>query len=258
MLKEPAASRSSDAPSDGRVVTAKRPNHVWHTDLTAVPIGAGFWCSWLPFALPQRWPFCWWVAVVVDHYSRRVMGITVFKAEPSAIAVRAFLGRTIAASGVKPRHLISDKGSQFWPCKDFKAWCDRKDIKPRFGAVGKHGSIALVERFILTMKQVLAQLPLIPLRRESFCNELTMIIQWYNQHRPHESLEVKTPNEVYDDRFPASRKPRIEPRAGWPRGSPCARPQTLVAGKSGQRFEMTVDFHKKRRHLPILTLKRAA
>jgi hypothetical protein len=73
------------------------------------------------------------------------MGITVFRTEPSAVAIRAFLGRTIATTGAKPRHLISDKGSQFWPCKDFKGWCDGKDIKPRFGAVGAHGSIALVE-----------------------------------------------------------------------------------------------------------------
>jgi transposase InsO family protein len=54
-------------------------------------------------------------------------------------------------------------------------------------------AIAIVERFILTMKQVLARLPMIPLRRESFRNELVMIIQWYNEHRPHESLEVNTP-----------------------------------------------------------------
>lgn len=186
------------------------------------------------------------------------MGITVFKTEPSAVAIRAFLGRTIAATGAKPRHLISDKGSQFWPCRDFKAWCDRKDIKPRFGAVGKHGSIAIVERYILTMKLALAQLPLIPLRRESFRNELSMIVQWYNEHRPHDSLGGKTPNEVYETRFPANRKPGIEPRAGWHRSSPCARPQTLVAGKPGQRIEMTVDFYRKRRHLPIVTLKRAA
>jgi len=186
------------------------------------------------------------------------MGITVFKTEPSGVAVRAFLGRTIAASGAKPKHLICDKGPQFWPCKDFKGWCDRKDIKPRFGKVGEHGSIAIVERFILTMKQVLAQLPLIPLRRELFRNELVTIIQWYNEHRPHDSLGGKTPDEVYHDRFPGNRKPRMEPRAGWPRGSPCAKPQVLVAGKPGQRFEMTVDFFRKRRHLPIVTLKRAA
>jgi transposase InsO family protein len=242
----------------GRVVTSKYPNHVWNVDLTTVPSGAGFWCSWLPFALPQRWPFCWWVAVVIDHYSRRVMGTTVFNAEPSAVAIRAFLGRTIAARGVKPKHLICDKGSQFWPCKDFKNWCDHKNIKPRFGAVGKHGSLAIVERFILTMKQVLAQLPLIPLRRKPFRHELAMITEWYNEQRPHMGLAGKTPNEVFENCFPAHRKPRIEPRARWPRGSPCAKPQTLVAGKPGQRFDMTVRFHAKRRHLPIVTLKRAA
>jgi len=25
--------------------------------------------------LPQRWPFCWWVGVIVDHFSRRIMGV---------------------------------------------------------------------------------------------------------------------------------------------------------------------------------------
>ena len=65
-------------------VTAKGANHVWHLDLTTVPTIGGFWIPWLPFALPQRWPFCWWVAVVVDHFSRRVMGIAIFKKEPTA------------------------------------------------------------------------------------------------------------------------------------------------------------------------------
>ena len=60
----------TDEPAPDRVVTAKYPNHVWHVDLTAVPTGLGYWCPWLPFALPQYWPFCWWVAVVVDHFSR--------------------------------------------------------------------------------------------------------------------------------------------------------------------------------------------
>ena len=41
-----------------RAVTAKGPNHLWHLDLTTVPTIGGFWISWLPFALPQRWPFC--------------------------------------------------------------------------------------------------------------------------------------------------------------------------------------------------------
>jgi transposase-like protein len=85
-----------------RIVTAKRPNHVWHSDLTAVPTSLGFWTSWLPFSLPQRWPFCWWVAVAVDHYSRRLMGFAVFDQQPTSVAVRTFLGRAIGKAGAAP------------------------------------------------------------------------------------------------------------------------------------------------------------
>ena len=56
----------------------------------------------------------------------------------------------------------------------------------------------------------------------------------------------------------AHRRPRIEPRERWPRGAPCAKPQTLIAGKPGQRFEMVESFHEKRRHLPVVKLNRAA
>ena len=52
------------AAKPSRVVTAKYPNHVWHMDLTAVTIVPGFWTAWLPFALPQGWPFCWWVIIM--------------------------------------------------------------------------------------------------------------------------------------------------------------------------------------------------
>jgi hypothetical protein len=77
------------AETDGkqRIVTAKYPGHVWHVDLTVAPTSLGFWVPWLPFSLPQCWPFCWWVAVVVDHFSRRAMGVTAFKNQPTSEAV---------------------------------------------------------------------------------------------------------------------------------------------------------------------------
>lgn len=121
----------SGAESTGRVVTAKRPNHVWHVDLSAVPFASGFCTSWLPFSLPQLWPFCWWIAVAIDHYSRRVMGFARFERRPNSEAVRAFLGRTIRANQSTPKCIISDKGPQFW-CDGFKTWCKNRDIKPRF------------------------------------------------------------------------------------------------------------------------------
>jgi len=106
MRKEkPAAlpsEHSQESKPAGRTVTARRPNHVWRVDLTAIPTQAGFWCSWLPFALPQRWPFCWWLAVVLDHHSRRVMGFALFRRAPNSVEIRAFLGRAmhVAAPGI--------------------------------------------------------------------------------------------------------------------------------------------------------------
>jgi transposase InsO family protein len=264
MLQGPAKTsdkplaKSCDESATGRIVTAKRPNHVWHIDLTVVPTGAGLWCSWLPFALPQRWPFCYWVGVAIDHFSRRAMGVATFKQQPTSLAVRTFLGRTIAKAKTKPRYLVCDRGSQF-DCKAFRKWCRRKGIKPpRYGAIGKHGSVAVVERFILTLKTILGCLLLVPYRRDKFREELSAIVEWYNRHRPHSWLGGQTPDEVYYRKFPANRKPRHEPRAAWPRGSPCAQPWALVRGKPGAELTLEVSFHRGRKHLPIVNLKRAA
>jgi hypothetical protein len=67
---EPFMSASEPAEKT-RIVTAKYPNHVWHVDLTVVPTG-GFWTTWMPFALPQRWPFgyCCGILCSSNHRAR--------------------------------------------------------------------------------------------------------------------------------------------------------------------------------------------
>jgi transposase InsO family protein len=253
--KPPAS--SSEPGSKERIVTAKYADHVWHVDLSVVPTG-GFWTSWLPSALPQCWPFCYWVAAVVDHFSRRAMGVTAFSKQPTSQEVRTFLGRTIAKAKKTPKYIVCDRGSQF-DCQAFRDWCRRKGIKPpRYGAIGKHGSIAVVERFILTMKCLLGSLLVVPYRRENFQRELDAIVHWYNIYRPHTWLGGRTPDEAYVGKFPANRRPRFEPRQRWPRGSPCAKPWALVQGKPGTKLILEVRFHAGRRHLPLVTLKRAA
>ena len=208
------------------------------------------------------------------------MGVTAFENQPTSKAACCFLGRTIAkvkhnsprplgegpgvrASGrrgskIFPKHIVCDRGKQF-DCMAFRKWCQRRRIKrPRYGAIGHHGSIAVVERVILTIKCLLSGLPLVPYRRETFLKELTAIVEWYNGSRPHTWLGGRTPNEVYAGAFPANRRPRFEPRSGWPRGSPCAKPWALVRGSPGAKVSLDVDFHAGRKHLPIVKLKRAA
>jgi hypothetical protein len=71
----PAADGPAVALVRRRRVVARYPGHTWHLDLTAVPIRSGLWVPWLPVSLPQRWPFSWCVAVLVDQVSRVLSGV---------------------------------------------------------------------------------------------------------------------------------------------------------------------------------------
>lgn len=229
--------------------------------MTTVPTALGFYVPWLPCSLPPIWPFCWWVAVVVDHYSRRIMGVAVFKKEPTSKAIRNFLDQAIAAAGAVPRHLITDQGIQF-TAKDFKRWCRLLRllrIGHRFGAVGKYGSVAIIERLMRTLKsECTRRLVLVPFRRAGFVKELTLWGSWYDADRPHETLAVRTPDEIYFHRGLACRSPRYEPRERWPRSAPCAEPHALVRGRPGVRVEVEVSYASGRRHLPLVALRKAA
>src|SRR4029434_6902848 len=98
--------------SGRRGVSAKEPNQLWHVDLTTVPTALGLWVSWLPFALPQAWPFCWWLVVAVDHFSRRTMGFAVYRSLPSSAAVRRYFEGAFRRAGNRPAHIVYDQRTQ--------------------------------------------------------------------------------------------------------------------------------------------------
>ena len=113
------------------------------------------------------------------------MGVAEFKKEPMSKAVRAFLDRTIHAAGRAPEHLIIDRGVQFTDGR-FAPWCRRHGIGHRFGAVGKYGSIAIIERLMRTLKsECTRRLVLVPFRQPTFSHELSLWKGWYNRERPH-------------------------------------------------------------------------
>ena len=237
---EGAANKESiDKQVKGSPVQAKAPNHVWQVDLTLVPTAAGFWTPWLPFAIAQWWPFSWWVACVVDQYSRRVMGFAVFSKEPKSVDIRTFLGRLVRRHGA-PKYIISDKGRQF-DCASYKAWCNRKGIQPRYASTGSLRATAIIERFFLSLKDEWLRRIVVPLSRETMRRELALYSSWFAEHRPHQGLDGSTPNEVYD-----------------------GRPACDVAIKEKQkptkipRRELVVRFYEGRRQLPIVELRRAA
>jgi len=134
----------------GEKQRARKPHDVWHMDLTTIPTVGGLWMSWLPFALPQRWPFCWWAVLALDQASRAVMGFAVFRTRPDSREVAAFLKRASRNSRSRPKAIVTDKGVEF-TSQSFKRLCRSLGSHQRFGAVGKHGSIAVIERFIRSM-----------------------------------------------------------------------------------------------------------
>jgi transposase InsO family protein len=258
ILREPPRPAPVEAKSaGGRSVKSKHPNHVWNVDLTTVPTSAGFWTAWMPLALPQRWPFCWWVAAVVDHHSRRALGFAVFNSQPSSAEVSSLLDSTIHQLEAKPKHLITDQGGQF-TADDFKDWGKRRGIQHRYGAVDKHGALAIIEWFNLTLKDECTRRVLVPLCLDGFWRELLLFVDWYNQHRPNMAFDGRTPDEDYFDREPANELPRYEPRSGWPRGSPYAGPLAPTEGEPGVRITLDLRFYAGRKHLPIVALKQAA
>ncbi len=213
-----------------------------------VPTRAGFSVPWFPFSLPQRWPFCWWIAVVVDQVSRCLVGFAVFSQSPSSAQIQSFLDRAIRASRCTPKYVITDKGTQFW-CRSFKRWCKCRGIRPRYGRVGEPASIAIVERFIRSMKQECTRSLLGPMSLNAMRREVRLYEIWYNTQRPHMGLAGQTPREVYEGRL--AKRRRFEPRPKWPHRSRRYR-------ASSDKPRLAVSYLDGRKHLPIIELRRVA
>ena len=66
---------------------------------------------------------------------------------------------------------------------------------PRNGAVGSCGSLAVIERFIRSLKDECARRIDVPMRVGKMREELALYVRWFNEFRPHQSLAGRTPDE---------------------------------------------------------------
>ncbi len=127
-------------------------------------------------------------------------------------------------------------------------------MTPRFGAVGRHGSIAVVERFIRTLKYEGLRRWLVPLGQPDMCAQIAAFVLWYNEHRPHEALGGATPAECRDRRRPARDRLRLEPRQRMPLRRSRDGPRAERCGE----LESVVEYVARLHELPIVSLRRAA
>ncbi len=177
--KRPGEERGPKAPR----IVARYPNHVWSIDLTRV-------LRW------GIWPL--YIFVAIDHYSRKVVSVVPLEGPNAGWTMQA-LEEAFILHGA-PKHIISDRGVQFDGCAAYKELLDRFQVLPRFGAIGKHGSIAVTERVIETLKyEWLKHAPILKGfdHVARLCSEFG---QWYNAFRPHTRLGGARPDDVYHGR----------------------------------------------------------
>ena len=159
-------------------------NHVWSIDTTTV--------------------FCWglWpiqICVAIDHFSRKVMAAVPLEGA-NAGWINNALERAIKKYG-QPKHIISDQAGVFIG-DVFAELLDAYEILHRFGAIGKHGSIAVTERINKTLKyEWLKRVAIIKGidHLTELCKEFEV---WYNHWRPHMTLDGFRPDDVYYNNKP--------------------------------------------------------
>jgi putative transposase len=175
----PAAARQVTQEQMPRQVVAQYPNHVWSVDRTRV------W-RW------GVWPT--WVLVAIDQFSRAVMAIAPLEGPNAGWAVEV-LEDAFLRHGA-PKHLISDQEGVF-VSEAFRDLLTRWDVKQRFGAVGKHGSIAVTERAIWTLKYEWLTRVAVIRGLDHLAELLADFELWYNDYRGHMRLGGAMPSAVH-------------------------------------------------------------
>jgi len=187
----------AQAPPTNHAVRASFPNHVFLIDLTDIPSFFGL--------------FTFKLAVVLDVFSRFPVAARLFLKEPTAADLAHVLHQTTARHPA-PKHLVSDQGSQF-TSKLFRDAARFLGLRHRFGAIGKVGSIAILERFWKTLKQILCLRAFPPLFCQDLNRRLELGLQYYAFFKPHQGLHGATPAEVYFGLDPAHLRAIPPPRA---------------------------------------------
>ncbi len=175
----PAAAAGKPEEKRPRQIVARYPNHVWSVDRTRV------W-RW------GVWPT--WVVVAIDHFSRKVVACCPLEG-PNAGWVVEMLGEAFRRHG-PPKHIISDQEGIFTG-DAFAELLSDWDIKHRFGAVGEHGSIAVTERVIETLKYEWLKRVLMLKGLDHVHTLLADFACYYNSWRPHSALKGAVPDLIH-------------------------------------------------------------
>lgn len=161
-----------------RRTRAQRPNEIWVSDITYIRT----WTGWL------------YLAVVIDLYSRRVVGFAIADHMRADLVVAAL--RLAAATRRPPRGLIvhSDRGSQYGSHR-YRRELAKLGARQSMSATGSCFDNAVAESFFSTLKQELVYRYSWHTEAQASQAITEYLTSFYNPARRHSALGYLSPVE---------------------------------------------------------------
>jgi putative transposase len=160
-----------------RGLAIERPNQVWSTDITYVPLPNG----------------SAYLVAVIDHYSRRVLSWELSNTLDGEFCART-LKRALAEHGV-PEIFNTDQGCQF-TSEQFTGILKAAGVQISMDGKGRCLDNIFIERFWRNVKYEDIYLKDYQGMAELY-EGLKKYFEFYNERRVHEALGYQTPLEVY-------------------------------------------------------------
>jgi putative transposase len=165
-----------------RGLTIDRPNQVWATDITYIPMARGFV----------------YLCAVMDWFARRILAWRLSNTMEAEFCIEAL--EDALAKHDKPGIFNTDQGSQFSGAA-FTGVLTREDIAISMDGKGAWRDNVFVERFWRSVKYEEVYLRAyddVPEARAS----LGRYLDFYNRRRPHSALDRRTPDQAYFNPLP--------------------------------------------------------
>jgi len=160
-----------------KCLQVRAPNEVWAADITYIPLVVGFM----------------YLVAIMDWYSRYVLAWEISNTLEAGFCVET-LDRAIGKHG-PPGISNTDQGSQF-TSKEYVGRLKEASVRISMDGRGRAADNAFVERLWRSVKYEDIYLKEY---RDGGClyDGLNHYFQFYNTERPHQSLDYRTPAEVY-------------------------------------------------------------
>ena len=168
-----------------RGLAITRPNQVWSTDITYIPMARGFV----------------YLAAVVDWFSRRVLSWRLSITMDVSFCIEA-LEEAIEKHG-RPEIFNTDQGAQF-TSEAFTGLLKEEGIQISMDGKGRWADNVFVERLWRSLKYEHVYLHAYESVGEAR-RKIGSYFEFYNSRRPHSSLEARTPDQVYFNLPPLAR-----------------------------------------------------